>query len=57
MAILAIYAMLAIAAVIAIALCFIFIVTLAMRKSNKKGMYKPSIIYDNAISIRYVIML
>ena len=57
MAILAIYAVLAIAGVIAIALCFIFIVTLAVRKSDKKGMYKSSIIYGNATSIRYVIML
>ena len=50
MGILAIYAVLAIAVVIAIALCFIFIVTLAVRKSNKKGMYKSSIVYDNAIA-------
>ena len=42
MAIHATSAVLAIAAVIAIALCFVFIVTLAIRKSNKKG--KPGMV-------------
>ena len=45
MAIHATSAVLAIAAVIAIALCFVFIVTLAIRKSNKKGMRSYKIIH------------
>ena len=44
MAIHATSAVLAIAAVIAIALCFVFIITLAIRKSNKKGMRSYKII-------------
>ena len=57
MAIHATYAVLAIAGVIAIALCFVFIVTLAIRKSNKKKVCASIIIHDNLLVNRIIIII